>query len=197
MKLSPESPVAFLEPLSWPPERVFAAEITTPFGPLVMAGEGEALLAARMNTTFDRFVHELRSDWDADVRIDSGPFREVIERFHEYFAGTPGPVHAVVRPLLTPSFIHSVHRLLARIPYGRTVTYGELAGLAGSPRAARAVGGACGKNPVLIVVPCHRVLASHGLGGFGAGLDEGSPNYAVHNLGCLLKERLLRLEAAG
>ena len=183
MKLSPESPVAFLEPLSRPPERVFAAEITTPFGPLVMAGEGEALLAAGMNTTLDRFVHELRTAWGAEVRVDARPFREVIERFLGYFAGTPGSIQAVVRPLPATPFIHSVHRLLARIPYGRTVTYGELAGFAGSPRAARAVGGACGKNPVLIVIPCHRVLASHGLGGFGAGLD--------------LKERLLRLEAAG
>jgi methylated-DNA-[protein]-cysteine S-methyltransferase len=69
---------------------------------------------------------------------------------------------------------------MARIPYGETVTYGELAALAGNPRAARAVGGACGRNPVLIIVPCHRVVASHGLGGFGGGLD--------------LKQRLLHLE---
>ena len=182
MKLSPESPVAFLEPLSRPPERAFAAEIATPFGPLVMAGEGEALLAVRMNTTLDRFVHELRSGWGAEVRIDHGPFREVVERLREYFDGTPGPVRAVVRPLPTTPFIHAVHRLMTLIPYGATVTYGELAALAGKPRAARAAGGACGRNPVLIVVPCHRVVASQGLGGFGAGLD--------------LKERLLRLEGA-
>lgn len=183
MKLSPESPVAFLEPLSRPPERVFAAEIGTPFGPLVMAGDGEALLAVRIHTTLDRFVHDLHTTWSAEAKIDAGPFREVTERFHEYFGGTPGPVRAVVRPLPTTPFVHTIHRLLARIPYGCTVTYGELAGLAGSPRAARAVGNACGRNPVLIVVPCHRVLASHGLGGFGGGLD--------------LKVRLLRLESAG
>ena len=77
-------------------------------------------------------------------------------------------------------FDRAVWRALRRIPAGRVRTYGEVAREVGRPRAARAVGGACGRNPVAIVVPCHRVVASNGLGGFGAGLD--------------VKRRLLGLE---
>ncbi len=77
-------------------------------------------------------------------------------------------------------FDRSVWRALRRIPAGRVRTYGEVAREIGRRLAARAVGGACGRNPVAIVVPCHRVVASNGLGGFGAGLE--------------VKRRLLGLE---
>lgn len=64
-------------------------------------------------------------------------------------------------------FEQNVLRALAGVRYGKTVTYGELAALSGSPRAARAVGGALGKNRVPVLIPCHRVLASNSIGGFG------------------------------
>ncbi len=70
---------------------------------------------------------------------------------------------------------------LAKVPHGKTISYGELAALAGSPRAARAAGTACARNPIPIVIPCHRVLASGGgIGGFGGRID--------------IKRFLLRLE---
>jgi len=77
-------------------------------------------------------------------------------------------------------FDRAVWRALGRIPAGRTRTYGEVATGIGRPRAARAVGNACGRNPVPVVVPCHRVVAAGGIGGFGLGLG--------------LKRRLLALE---
>jgi methylated-DNA-[protein]-cysteine S-methyltransferase len=80
------------------------------------------------------------------------------------------------------SFQRDVWRALVDIPYGETRTYGELAALIKKPKAARAVGSACGKNPVPILVPCHRVVAGEGLGGFGGGLE--------------LKRWLLSLEAS-
>ncbi len=67
-------------------------------------------------------------------------------------------------------FDREVWRALRAIPAGKVRTYGEVARAIGSPRAARAVGNACGRNPVAIVVPCHRVVAAGGIGGFGAGL---------------------------
>jgi methylated-DNA-[protein]-cysteine S-methyltransferase len=80
-------------------------------------------------------------------------------------------------------FYQSVWHELVRIPYGETVTYGELARSVGKPGAARAVGTANGKNPIPIVIPCHRVVAAGGkLGGYGGGLP--------------LKRKLLDLEAA-
>jgi methylated-DNA-[protein]-cysteine S-methyltransferase len=66
-------------------------------------------------------------------------------------------------------FEQRVLRALAGVRFGATVTYGELAEASGSPRAARAVGGALGKNRVPVLIPCHRVLASNGIGGFGGG----------------------------
>ncbi len=181
MKSSPHSPVEFLAPLSRYPERVYATEMPTPFGPMTLAGEENALLAARLNVTLDAFSREIKAQWDSSVARDRGPFVDVIHALEEYFSGKPGPIHAVVRPLPAPPFIRAVHRALATIPYGETVTYAELAEMAGKPGAARAAGSGCGRNPVIIIVPCHRVIASKGLGGFGAGLD--------------VKKRLLALEA--
>lgn len=71
---------------------------------------------------------------------------------------------------------------LRQIPYGKTRTYGEIAVILGEPGAARAVGSACGKNPILLAIPCHRVVGASGLGGFALGLD--------------IKKKLLNLEVS-
>ena len=79
-------------------------------------------------------------------------------------------------------FQKKVLKWVARIPYGRTMTYGEVARAIGSPRAFRAVGTANAQNNLPLVIPCHRVVASSGLGGYGGGIE--------------MKKRLLRLEGA-
>lgn len=73
--------------------------------------------------------------------------------------------------LVGTTFQLLVWKALLEVPYGELVTYGELARAVGRPRAARAVGGAVGANPIPIIVPCHRVVAARGLGGFGPGLE--------------------------
>jgi len=71
-----------------------------------------------------------------------------------------------------PPFYRAVWEALRKVPYGSTVSYGELAALAGRPGAARAVGSAMNRNPAAILVPCHRVTASQGkLGGFACGIE--------------------------
>jgi methylated-DNA-[protein]-cysteine S-methyltransferase len=70
-----------------------------------------------------------------------------------------------------PAFTERVLRTLLKVPAGTLTTYGRLAAKAGSPGAARAVGGAVGRNPIPIIVPCHRVVAGNGIGGFGLGLE--------------------------
>ncbi|MCY3021106.1 MAG: MGMT family protein [Planctomycetota bacterium] len=70
-----------------------------------------------------------------------------------------------------PEFHARVWKAMHAIPFGRTATYGEIARAAGSPRASRACGQACGANPILLFIPCHRVVSSSGLGGFGCGLE--------------------------
>lgn len=97
----------------------------------------------------------------------------------EYFNGERTDFDLPLEITGTP-FQKRVLEELAKVPFGQTVTYGELAARAGNPRAYRAVGGVMRRNPLPIVIPCHRVLACSGLGGFTGGLD--------------LKEMLLGIE---
>lgn len=98
---------------------------------------------------------------------------EAVSQLREYFGGSRKefcfPVDLTLAPDATP-FRLSVWRELLKVPFGETVTYGELALRIGKPSAARAVGGAVGMNPLLFAVPCHRVVAKDGIGGFSAGL---------------------------
>ena len=70
-----------------------------------------------------------------------------------------------------PPFFTRAWRALYEIPYGEVRTYGQIAKAAGSPQAVRAAGQACGANPIVLFIPCHRVVACNGPGGFGSGLD--------------------------
>lgn len=100
----------------------------------------------------------------------------------EYFAGTRRVFDLPLEPSGTP-FQREVWAALAEIPYGETTSYGALARRLGRPRAARAVGAANGRNPLAIVLPCHRVIGSNGeLTGYAGGLA--------------IKEKLLALERA-
>jgi len=91
---------------------------------------------------------------------------------HEYLAGKRKRFTVPVVPQGT-DFERRVWAALRSIPYGKSMSYGDLAAQIGKPRAARAVGQAAGKNPIPIIIPCHRLLASHGkIGGFTGGLEE-------------------------
>ena len=92
------------------------------------------------------------------------------EQLMEYFSGKRKEFTIELAPLGTP-FQRAVWAKLAEIPFGKVVTYGELARAIGRPTACRAAANAVGKNPLLIVLPCHRVVAADGLGGFSAGIS--------------------------
>jgi methylated-DNA-[protein]-cysteine S-methyltransferase len=117
--------------------------------------------------------------------MDEGDDTELAGRFASYFAGEPRSFEDVELDLdgLSP-FQRALVDALRSVPYGETVTYGELAALAGSPNAARAAGTFCAGNRFPLVIPCHRVVAADGIGGFGT-------------LGVDYKRRLLELEGAG
>ncbi len=96
---------------------------------------------------------------------------QAVSQLEEYFDGTRREFDLPLDPQGTP-FQQSVWMVLRTIPYGRTISYGQQAGQLGDPNKARAVGAANGKNPLSIVVPCHRVIGAGGqLTGFAAGLD--------------------------
>jgi methylated-DNA-[protein]-cysteine S-methyltransferase len=121
--------------------------------------------------------HELPAPRDA-TRGDN----ELANRFGAYFAGERCSFEDVELDLDEgTSLQRKLIAALRSVPYGETVTYGELAALAGSPNAPRAAGTFCARNRFPIVVPCHRVVAANGIGGFGS-------------LGVNYKRRLLELE---
>jgi methylated-DNA-[protein]-cysteine S-methyltransferase len=92
-------------------------------------------------------------------------------RLREYFRNGQDPLDLEVAPESASEFDRRVWEALRRVPAGKTVTYGELARRAGFPGAARAVGGAMARNPIPIVIPCHRVVGEHGsMQGYGLGL---------------------------
>lgn len=134
-----------------------------PEGPLLLAVDGDGNLV-RLH-----FAHDTRpvgEDWVAD----DDALAPVCAQLDEYFAGTRTEFDLPVRLHGTP-FQVEVWEELRRIPFGETISYGELAKRVDRPEAARAVGAANGQNPVAIVVPCHRVIGADGsLTGFGGGL---------------------------
>jgi methylated-DNA-[protein]-cysteine S-methyltransferase len=108
-----------------------------------------------------------------DDPLDEPPERDdaLARQLDEYFAGTRKAFTASVDlSYADPAhFGRRVLETLAReVPWGETVTYGELADMVGAPRAARAVGNVMAHNPVQILLPCHRVVAAHGIGGYGS-----------------------------
>lgn len=95
--------------------------------------------------------------------------RAAVKQLKEYFSGKRKSFDLPLKPEGT-EFQMRVWRELSRIPYGETISYGEQAKRVGDKNAARAVGSANGRNPIPIIVPCHRVISGSGIGGFGGGL---------------------------
>lgn len=93
-----------------------------------------------------------------------------LEELHEYFDGKRREFDLPLHPNGT-EFRRKVWDVMMTIPFGKVMTYGEVARKIGKPKAARAVSGAVGANPILIIIPCHRVVAVDGVGGFSAGAD--------------------------
>ena len=109
---------------------------------------------------------------DAEWKEDAAFFVEVIRQLNGYFAGELREFEIPLLMLGT-DFQKRVWKALLTIPYGETMSYGELAKKIGEPKAVRAVGAANGQNPIPIIVPCHRVIGSDGsLTGFGGGLEN-------------------------
>ncbi len=97
--------------------------------------------------------------------------RGAARQLEEYFAQSRTTFAVALAPVVSTAFQHDVWRALKSVPYGQVATYADVAALVGRPRAARAVGNANHANPWPVFVPCHRVVARHGLGGYGGGED--------------------------
>ena len=154
---------------------MYYCHFDTPIGELLLAGDADALSMIGFPKG------SMRRDPESDWIYNEEPFKNARVQLSEYFAGERKEFNL---PLLLSGteFQVSVLQAVQGIPYGETISYGAIAKQIGRPKAVRAVGAANGRNPIPIIVPCHRVVGSSGdLIGFGGGLDT--------------KAELLRLEA--
>lgn len=150
------------------------AEIDSPVGPLRLVSDGAALRC--IDFLASPAERAAPADW---IRAEE-PFRDATRQLRAYFAGSLRDFDLPLAPQGT-EFQRRVWSRLREIPYGETISYSELAARVGNPKASRAVGLANGRNPIPIVIPCHRVIGKDGtLVGYGGGLG--------------IKERLLALE---
>jgi len=114
-----------------------------------------------------------RIDFGTGAVSDDPRLQTVVAQLREYFAGERTDFDLPLRPDGGSPFERRVWQALLEIPYGETVSYGQIAARIGHPGKARAVGRANGRNPIAIVCPCHRVIGSDGsLTGYGGGLDR-------------------------
>lgn len=149
-----------------------ACRYESPLGSILIYADGEGI--ARMRFERDRHHQEGQ---EAEISDDSSPILDDARRWlDEYFKGKE-PSWTPALHITGSDFEKEVCSILLRIPYGRTRTYGDIANEIARKRGGRmssqAVGGAVGRNPVCIIVPCHRVMGANGnLTGYGGGLDR-------------------------
>jgi methylated-DNA-[protein]-cysteine S-methyltransferase len=147
---------------------IYFTYLESPIGPLLLKSDGEALTGIYMDLPSGP-PNGLR-EWTEDR--SARPFAEALRQLEEYFKGARRDFDLPMRMEGT-AFQQRAWKSLTQIPYGETRSYGEQAKLLGNPNASRAVGLANGRNPIPIVVPCHRVIGADGsLTGFGGGLER-------------------------
>lgn len=140
----------------------------SPLGELVLCGDGERVTGVYLPE------HQGWRGIEAQWQRTDAPFEHIRAQLAEYFVGKRQQFDVPLKLVGTP-FQKRVWQELQRIPFGHTITYGQLATRLGQPTASRAVGYANGKNPVSILVPCHRVIGASGkLTGYAGGVEKKS-----------------------
>ncbi|OGX68180.1 MAG: hypothetical protein A2189_01585 [Paenibacillus sp. RIFOXYA1_FULL_44_5] len=153
---------------------MFVWEVSSPIGPLVLTASEEGLTGIEFGTYDEvrHFMEQRTNKWIGEVvwHQTAAPFAAVGLQLQDYFAGKQNTFDIPIR-LYGTSFQQKVWQALLDIPYGETRTYTDIALAIGSKKAARAVGGACNRNPIPVLVPCHRVVGASGsMVGYAGGL---------------------------
>ena len=155
----------------------------TPVGSLLVAVTDRGVCRISFDAEPEHSLEQLARVYGPRVLRSSRPVERLRRELDEYFEGRRREFDIATDVRGVPDYYRRVLAELARVEYGSTTTYGALAARTGNPRAARAVGTVMNRNPIPIVLPCHRVIGASGsLTGYGGGLDR--------------KEHLLRLEGA-
>lgn len=145
----------------------------SPIGPLLVAASERGLCRISFDPEPEKELESLARAFGPRVLRSPGPVDRVRRELDEYFEGTRHDFDLTVDLTPLPDFQREVLEELVRVPYGHVDTYGGLAQRIGRPRAARAVGGALNRNPIPIVVPCHRIVGASGnLVGYAGGLER-------------------------
>jgi O-6-methylguanine DNA methyltransferase len=163
---------------------LYYATMDSPFGPLVLVATPTGLCRVALPGEGRAALEEWLARWIGPEPLEENPaaLAAAVAQLREYFSRLRREFDLPLDLRGTP-FQQQVWEELRKVPYGQTVSYGELARRVGRPAAARAVGQAVGANPVPIIIPCHRVVGADGsLVGYGGGLE--------------VKSALLRLEGA-
>ena len=161
---------------------IYYTTLSTPFGCIGLAATSAGICRIELNQKSPAsFARTLQSEFSGRVIRSDSRFSGFTADLRDYLSGKPVRFQARVDLTVGTPFQRRVWQALRRIPHGKTRSYRWVAGRIGRPAGSRAVGGACGRNPVPLLIPCHRVINADGrLGGFTGGLG--------------LKERLLALE---
>ncbi len=140
----------------------------SPHGQMLLVAGGEGLSGVYFDG--QKYLPQVASQWRRDAR--HAPLIQAQRELAEYFDGERKHFEVALAPEGT-SFQRSVWKAIASVAFGQTITYAELAKRAGCPGSARAAGAATGRNPITIIVPCHRIVSSNGsLTGYAGGLER-------------------------
>ena len=140
----------------------------SPQGQMLLVADGEGLSGVWF--AGQKYFPRVEPDWRRDAR--HAPLQQVKRELAEYFGGERKRFETALAPEGTP-FQQAVWKAISAVGFGKTITYSELALHAGFPGSARAAGAATGRNPIGIIVPCHRIVGSNGsLTGYAGGLDR-------------------------
>ena len=146
----------------------FYCILPSPVGDLLLVAKGAAL--SDLHIINGKYVPAIGADWRQDAQHPV--LQQAAQELGQYFAGQRKVFSLPLAPQGT-AFQQTAWQALLQIPFGKTISYGQQAKNMGKPQAVRAVGGANGKNPIAIIIPCHRVLGANGaLTGYSGGMDH-------------------------
>lgn len=153
--------------------KIFYTVIRCPLGFLLVGATEHGLCAVQFGDSEKKLERALDYEYPAaQIQRDEARLKTWAKTLHEYFQGRECDLHLPVDVQAT-AFQRRVWQALRKIPYGETRSYSEIARAIGQPKAVRAVAKACARNPVGLVIPCHRVIREDGsLGGYGGGIER-------------------------
>ena len=151
--------------------KLFFTSFNSPIGKIHLAATEKGLCEIGIRVSEEMFIKSLQKTYNIKPVKDDAVFKDPEKLLKKCLNGERLKID-IPFDLKGTSFEKKVWKALLKIPYGKTKSYGEIAREIGLPNGARAVGNACGKNPVPIIIPCHRVIAGNGgLGGYTGGIE--------------------------